>query len=268
LRETIQFLIEHGYSLLFFWVLAEQLGIPIPAAPILLAAGALSGIGHMNLALTLLLSVIASLASDVIWYEFGRRKGAVVLNLLCRIALEPDSCVRRTESVYERNGARSLLFAKFVPGLSTVAPPVAGIFRMHFGRFLLFDLLGSLLWSGAFIGVGYVFADQLEIIALRASRFGTWLILIMSAALIGYIFAKWRERKRFMRTLAEDRISAEAVFQKLESGEPLAIVDLRHPLDFLPDPRVLPGAIRMAPDELDARHDEIPRDREIILYCT
>lgn len=268
MQETIQFVVEHGYLVLFFWVLAEQLGMPIPAVPILLAAGALSGTGHMNLASSLLLGVLASLISDSIWYEFGRRRGAAVLNLLCRIALEPDSCVRRTESVYERHGSRSLLFCKFVPGLNTAAPPVAGMFGMPFGRFLLFDSAGSLAWAACFIGLGYAFADQIESVAQHASRMGASLLVLFALVFAGYIVLKWRERRAFMRSLTEDRITPEEVLQKLNSGERLAIVDLRHPLDMLPDPRVLPGAIRMSPEELESRHDEIPRDRDVILYCT
>lgn len=266
--ETLQLLIEHGYILLFAWVLAEQLGLPLPAVPVLMGTGALAGAGHLNVWTALLIAMVAALISDSMWYGFGRVRGAAVLNLLCRISLEPDSCVRRTERMYERSGARSLLIAKFVPGLNTAAPPVAGMFRMNFGRFLAFDSLGTLLWAGSFILTGYIFSDQLEFVAEQASRLGSGLVAVAVLGLGGYIARKWWGRRRFMRSVAEARITAEEVLQKLEAGESMAIVDLRHPLDILPDPRALPGAIRMTVEELQQRHREIPRDRDIILYCT
>lgn len=268
MKDILQLLVEHGYSVLFVWVLAEQLGLPLPAVPVLLAAGALAGAGHLSVWVALLLALLACLISDTVWYGFGRRKGAAVLNLLCRISLEPDSCVRRTEQLYERNGARSLLIAKFVPGLNTAAPPVAGMFGMGLGRFVTFDGVGALAWAGAFIGAGYIFSDQLEFMAEQATRLGTWLLVLVAVALAAYVMRKWWERRRFLKSIAEERITPEEVLRKLESGESVAIVDLRHPLDMLPDPRILPGAIRLTIEELEARHGEIPRDRDIILYCT
>ena len=254
--------------MLFLWVLAEQLGLPIPSIPILLAAGALSGTGHMSLTTSLGLALFAAVLSDTLWFGFGKQKGASVLNTLCRISLEPDSCVRRTEQIYERSGARALLLAKFVPGLSTAAPPVAGMFGMKFWRFLLFDALGTLLWAGSFIGLGWLFADQLEDVAQSAERLGTWLLVLLIAGLAAYVAKKWWEREKFLKSLARDRITPEELVHKLETHEPVAIIDLRHPLDVLPDPRILPGAIRMTAEELEARNEEIPRDREIVLYCT
>ncbi len=165
MHEIVAFLLQHGYTLLFLWVLLEQLGLPLPSAPILLAAGALSGTRQMYFSLALLYATLAAIISDVIWYEIGRRKGGAVLNLLCRISLEPDSCVRRTEGLYEKYGERSLLWAKFVPGLNTAAPPVAGMFGMPMGRFLIFDTMGSILWAGSFVGLGWIFSDQLEDVA-------------------------------------------------------------------------------------------------------
>ena len=172
MNETFQFLVRHGYSVLFVWVLAEQLGLPLPATPLLLAAGALAGSGQMNLPLAISVAVLASMLGDVSWYEFGRRRGGKVLNLLCRISLEPDSCVRKTETAFVRHGARSLLIAKFVPGLNTMAPPLAGIIGMRLGRFLIFDALGAFLYLGTFVGLGFVFSSQLEQVAARVAGLG------------------------------------------------------------------------------------------------
>ncbi len=161
-EEAIQFLIQHGYALLFGWVLVEQIGLPIPAIPLLLAAGALAGSGRMNFTLAMALVIIAVLAADMFWYYLGRYRGSRILKLLCRISLEPDACVRRTEDVFVRHGALSLLIAKFVPGLNTAAPALAGIFRMPVLRFIVFDGLGAFFWVATFTGLGYLFSDQLD----------------------------------------------------------------------------------------------------------
>src|SRR5580704_17545102 len=147
---TLQFVVVHGYMLLLVWVFIEQAGLPIPSAPMLLAAGALSGTHRMNLGLAIAFAVIGSVASDSMWYEIGRQKGVRVLQLLCRISLEPDSCVRRTQIRFTRNGPRVLLGAKFIPGLNAMAAPLSGIIKMGWRKFLLFDTLGALLWVGAF----------------------------------------------------------------------------------------------------------------------
>src|SRR5256885_5081962 len=170
---AMDFLVRYGYLVVFGWVFAEQIGLPIPAAPVLLAAGALAGTGRLSLALVLGLAGLASLGSDIIWYWIGRTGGGRVLRWLCRISLEPDSCVRRTEDAFSVHGARSLLIAKFVPGFSTAAPPLAGIVRMPLPRFVVFTGLGGLIWAGVFIGVGWLFTRQLEAAADYVARLGT-----------------------------------------------------------------------------------------------
>jgi membrane protein DedA with SNARE-associated domain len=268
MNETLQFLVKHGYAVTFGWVLAEQLGLPIPAVPILLAAGALAGQGQLNPALVLLSAATASVISDAAWYEIGRRRGSKVLNFLCRVSLEPDSCVRNTESVFEKHGARALLVAKFLPGFSTVAPPLAGIFHMKLGRFLLFDLTGALLWAGAFAGLGYVFSNQLELVAGQAAQLGGWLLVVIFGALGTYILFKYIQRQRFLRSLRIARIMPDELQQKMARGEEVLIVDLRHAVDFEGDPVTIPGAQHLPAEEIEEHHDAIPRDRDIILYCT
>src|ERR1700685_601281 len=152
---TLEFLLHHGYVVMLALVFLEHIGFPFPSIPILLAAGALAGPHHMNLFAALMTAVFASAVADTIWFQLGRVKGIKILQLLCKISLEPDSCVRRTEGIFATEGSRSLLLAKFVPGLGTVAPPLAGIFHMKARRFLLFDALGSLIWAGTFLGLGF-----------------------------------------------------------------------------------------------------------------
>ena len=266
--EAFQFLIRHGYSVLFVWVLAEQLGLPLPATPLLLAAGALAGSGQMNLPFAIALAVLASMLGDVSWYEFGRRRGGRVLSLLCRISLEPDSCVRKTETAFVRHGARSLLIAKFVPGLNTMAPPLAGIIGMRLGRFLIFDALGALLYLGSFVVLGYAFSSQLEQVAARVAGLGFSLLVIFGGGLAAYIVWKYIQRRRFIRSLRIARITPDELKSKIDAGEEVVVVDLRGSLDFDAAPQTIPGAIRMAPEKVEEGHMQIPRDREIVLFCT
>jgi membrane protein DedA with SNARE-associated domain len=266
-EDTIQFLIHHGYAVLFAWVLLDQGGLPIPAGPFLLAAGALAATGRMNLAFIVGSAVIASLVSDVSWYGLGRRRGPRILQLLCRISLEPDSCVRETENLFSRRGVVSLLVAKFIPGLSTVAPPLAGIIRMRLAHFLLFDGLGALLWVGVFVALGALFSEQLGAIAVLLATMGSWLLATLVMGLGAYLVWKFVARWRFLRRLRIARITPEALHQKLASGEEVLIVDLRHSLEFDADPVIIPGAVRLSTADLEARRFPFPRDRVVVLYC-
>jgi membrane protein DedA with SNARE-associated domain len=268
MHRTLEFLLHHGYVVVLAWVFAEQLGLPIPSMPLLLAAGALAGTGRMSFFASLFYAVLAAVAADFIWYQLGRRKGIKVLQLLCKISLEPDSCVRRTEGVFAKEGARSLLLAKFIPGLSTVAPPLAGIFHMRARRFLFFDVMGSTIWAGTFLGLGFVFSGQIERIAEYLASFGGWLLVFVVAALAAYIGYKFIARQRFLRELRIARITVDELKEKIDSGEELVIVDLRHSVDFEAEPEIIPGAFRMDAKELEEKNDRLPRDREVILYCT
>src|SRR5947209_11820185 len=156
MHRTLEFLLHHGYIVLLGWVFAEQMGLPLPSMHLLLAAGALAGTGRLSFFASMFYVMLAAVAATSMRYQLSRRNGSRILQLLCKISLEPDSCVRRTEGIFSKQGARSLLLAKFLPGLSTVAPPLAGIFHMRPRRFLLFDAMGSLLWARSFLCLGYV----------------------------------------------------------------------------------------------------------------
>jgi membrane protein DedA with SNARE-associated domain len=268
MHSLLETLLRHGYFFLVAWVFLEQLGLPIPSFPILLATGALSGMGRMNFAAALLMCVSTTVLADVMWYELGHRKGIKVVQWLCRISLEPDSCVRRTEGLFEQEGARSLLFAKFVPGLNAVATPLAGIFQMRLHKFLLFDALGALLWLCTYMGLGYFFSSQIERIALRAASLGSWLLVLLVSAFASYILYKFLARRKFIRALRVSRISVDELKKKLDAGETLSIVDLRHNLDFEADPETIPGAVHLDSKELTEKGGLLPFDREVILYCT
>lgn len=264
----IEFLFRYGYVLLFGWVLAEQLGLPLPSAPLLLAAGALAGTSRMNLAIALLLPIVAVAMSDALWYELGRRRGMKLLNWLCRVSLEPDSCVQKTQGHFERTGEWALVVAKFIPGLNAMAPPLAGASRMPWKRFAFFDGLGALLWVGVYIGVGYIFSGQIERAADRLVFLGRGLFVLFMLALLLYIGWKYFNRRRFLRSLRIARISPTELHQRMGSGESIVIVDLRHTMEFASEPETIPGAVHMDAGDLEEAIEVIPRDREIVLFCS
>ena len=254
--------------MLFGFVFAEQIGLPVPAFPVLLAMGALAGAGRFSMAAAVALAVAASLIADTFWYELGRRRGPSVLKLLCRISLEPDSCVRRAEDTFSRRGAAALLFGKFIPGVSVMSTPMAGVVGLSIEWFLLCDGLGASLWSGTIMGTGYVARAQLERVAELASILGGRLLLVLAFALAAYIAWKFLQRQRFLRQLRIARISPEEVIAKMRAGEDLVIVDLRHSIEFDGRAAKVQGAIHLRPENLEAQHEQIPRDRDVILYCT
>lgn len=268
MSDALAFLMQHRYAVLFSVVLVEQFGLPLPAVPFLLGAGALAGMGQLSFGAALGLAVSASLASDLVWYEAGRRRGGSILGLLCRISLEPDSCVRSTEDTFSRYGARTLLVAKFVPGLNTVAPPLAGIVGMRPPLFVLYSIGGGALWAGTFLLLGHAFRHQLDAVARHAVALGGRLGAVLAALFAAWLAWKWHERRRFLRALRGARIGPGELKRKLDAGEDVVIVDLRHPLDFEADPRTIPGALRLTAEELEEKHDAIPRGREVVLYCT
>lgn len=266
--EALEFLVRHGYLVLFLVVLGEQLGLPLVGAPVLLAAGALAGTGRLSLALAIVLPVVACLLGDLVWFELGRRRGSSVLAFLCRVALEPDSCVRRTEDVFSRWGARVLLVAKFIPGLNTVAPPLAGVVGMPWRRFLRYDAGGAAAWTLTYVGLGYLFSAQIEAMALALAGLGRSAAIVVGAALAAYAGLKYWQRHRFIRSLRIARITPEELVARIQGNEPLTIVDLRN-LDHLASEGLrIPGALHMDPADLERRHTEIPRDQEIALYCS
>jgi membrane protein DedA with SNARE-associated domain len=268
-NDTIGTLVQYGYLVLFAFVLAEQAGLPVPAVPVLLGVGALAAGGRMSLALAFGATLAASLPPDLVWYEFGRRRGNGALRLICRISLEPDSCVRRTENLFVRRGRTALLIAKFLPGLSTVAPPLAGMVRIGRAAFIALDVAAAILWAGMWMGLGYVFSDALELMASRAARLGNGFGVVVAAALVSYASIKFVQRQRFLRSLRIARITAEELKRRLDSGEDtLAVIDTRSVLDVNAVPYAIPGAIWIAAEEIDRRYGELPRDREIVLYCS
>lgn len=255
---------HHGALVLFGVVLAEQLGLPFPALPLLVAAGVLIGTGHIGLISAAGAAFFATLLADGLWYLAGQRRGRSVLALLCKIALEPDTCVRRTEDIFRTHGPHSLVLAKFIPGLSTIAPPLAGVVGLGPVSFLLYDSLGTALWVGSGLGIGYAFGAGAPETAAQATQFTPVVGIAVAVLITIYVAAKaWRRKVALKRA---PRITVSEVMEKLKAGEPLLFVDLRSVADQLETPGI-PGAVPMRSEDLAGQAAALPRDRMIVFYC-
>lgn len=257
-----------GLGFVFLNVLAQQLGLPVPVVPTLLVAGAVAASGKMSGSAIYALAVAACLIADSTWYTAGRRYGGRVMSLLCRVSLSPDSCVSRTQGAFERWGPKALLVAKFVPGLALIAPPLAGATRMGFGRFLLFSLLGATLWVGAALAAGALLRSWIERILPQAAQIGGGAALALLALLAAYVGYRWWERRRFLAALDMARISVEELRRQIEEGAAPVIVDVRSSTAQAIERHRIPGAVHVPVKDAAQHLSELPRDREIILYCS
>ena len=268
MHRLVALIIRYGTPLVWFNVFLEQMGAPIPAVPTLVLAGALSRNGKMSSTAILTGSIVASLVADYIWFVLGRRLGYRVLRTLCRISLSPDSCVRDTESRFEQWGMPSLLIAKFIPGFSTVAPPLAGATGRSTIEFLLYDTGGALLWAGLSVAGGRIFYRAVDRVLAILENLGAWAVVIIACVLAIWMLVKWWQRIQFFRKLRLARVTPEEVLQMLESENPPLVIDVRSALAQQRDPRHIPRALIVPTDSLPERLADVPRDRELILYCT
>jgi len=268
MEQMVSLLAQHGLALVFANVLLAQAGIPIPAVPILVVAGAFVAQGQIALAPLVLVSVVASLIGDTLWYVAGRRYGYGVLRTLCRVAIEPDSCVKQTENIFERWGAPSLVLAKYVPGFSTVAPPLAGTMRVGLAAFLGYSAIAALLWAGLPVALGAVFHAEIERALGWLADLGTGAVMVVAAVVLLYIGVKTIQRYWLIRFLRMARIGAQEL-RELMAREPRPVVlDVRSGIARKLDPRRLPGAIAVDIDAPRRALAAVPPDREVIVYCS
>jgi len=267
MHESLQLLIQHGYSFLFLWVFAERLGIPIPATLPLVGAGILAEMEYMQFVPAVLLAFLATMLADFSWFFLGRYRGSHLLVTLCRISLEPDACVRKTENIFEKHGPASLLFAKFVPGLSNLMVPLIGIMRMPALKFITFNSIGSFIWVAVIIGIGYFFSREIDLEKIALPEFKQGAVIITVSVLLAlFVVVKYLHKQRLLRGLFAERINPEELKRKMDAGEEIAVVDVRHPLEFQADPFMIPGAI-YSPLEKIKQFSAVPADREIVTYC-
>jgi membrane protein DedA with SNARE-associated domain/rhodanese-related sulfurtransferase len=266
--QNLVWLITH-YGLLIVTanVFVDQIGLPVPALLTLILAGALAT-SAFGLSSLFAAAVLACIVPDCVWFLVGRHYGMRVLKTLCRISLEPDSCVNQTQSRFERWGVNSLMIAKFVPGLAVIAPPLAGAMRTAWPRFLGLSAIGGAIWVGSGLVAGMLFKTQIQSVLVHLDRIGSVTGTVVAAALLGYVFYKWWERQRFYKELRMARISVGDLNALMKAGEQPIVFDVRSPTARNLEPRWIPGAIHVPVDDASRHLAELPRDREIVVYCT
>jgi len=269
LTQQLLFHISHyGLLILGLNVLLNQVGLPVPVVPTLIMAGTLAATGGLPFPELFAVAVLACLIADCAWYWVGEKYGIRVLKTLCRISLEPDSCVNQTQSQFDRWGVNSLVIAKFVPGWSTIAPPLAGALRIGWWRFILLSVLAAMLWVGAGLLGGMIFKAQVERLLIQLDRYGSRAAAGAILLLGAYIAYKWWERRRFYKMLRMARISVGELYDLIQKGAQPLIIDVRSATARELEPHWIPGAVAISIDQVDAHLKGLPRDRDIILYCT
>lgn len=268
MEEITGLLSQHGLLLVFANVLVTQLGIPVPAVPLLIVAGAFVAEGNIALAPLMAVAVAASLMGDTPWYLAGRRYGYGVLRTLCRVAIEPDSCVKQTENIFERWGPPSLMVAKYVPGFSTVAPPLAGMMQLGLPVFLSYSAVAALLWAGLPVALGAIFHSEVGLALewLESMGAGAIAVIVSGAAL--YISAKLIERYLLIRFLRMVRIGVGELRELMSKDTKPIVLDVRSSTARKLAPYRIPGAIAVDIMAPQAALVEVPPDRDVVVYCS
>jgi membrane protein DedA with SNARE-associated domain len=259
---------KYGYSLVFIVALLEQLGLPIPLAPILLLAGAVAAAGNLSFGLVVIFAVLAALIGDTVWYYLGKKKGRSVLKMLCYMSLSPETCVRKTEDSFLKYGMNSLMFAKFIPGLNTIAPPMAGLVGSRFPAFFLRDLFGALIYVLAFLIPGYFFEKRIFQVTDIFEQLGRTFFWLLIGGLVCYVLVKYIKLRLLQRILYKERITPEELHERMKAGEEFTIVDIRSNLRIDANTGFIPGAIRIPPAEVDQHLPALDKERWIVMYCT
>jgi membrane protein DedA with SNARE-associated domain/rhodanese-related sulfurtransferase len=266
MNHLIMLLQQYGLGLIFINVLLLQAGLPVPAYPTLIVAGAYAAMGGSPLWELVAVGVAAAVIADTGWYLAGRRFGTTILRTLCRVSLSPDTCVRQTESIFERFGARSMLFAKFIPGFASVATGLAGAVRMRYSVFVLFDALGAALWVGVAVSIGFLFRNAIDQAMNTLKELGKYGLMLVIAAFIVWVLIKWYRRVMFARQLRMDRVSVDELQALMSDDKVNAIVDVRSPLMQAATGRI-PGARSVDIARIAESFKGVPVDGEVIVYC-
>jgi len=267
MQTLIELLIQHGLLLVFVITLAARVGVPVPAAPLLVVAGGLAAAGTMSISAALAVAILANVLGDGVWFQAGRLYGHRVMKLLCRISLSPDSCVRQSESLIARWGGSSLVAAKFLPGISVVAAPMAGALGMSATRFLAFDVAAGALWSGLFLGLGMLLSDQIQDVLDALASAGIYAVLALLLIVAGLVLRRWWKRRQFLHDVAGARITVDEAAALVAQGLAPVFIDVRPDARRQLDPRRIPGARLTELSTITAHAADLPRDRELVLYC-
>jgi membrane protein DedA with SNARE-associated domain/rhodanese-related sulfurtransferase len=267
-QQLVLALSQYGLMVVLLNVLLDQIGLPVPAVPTLIIAGAFAAGGQLPLGELFVGSVAACLIADSGWYWVGQKYGIRVLKTLCRISLEPDSCVSQTQTRFERWGVNSLVIAKFVPGLAIIAPPLAGAMRIGWPRFLVLSTLSAALWAGCALLAGVLFRAQIQQLLQTLDQLGSAVVIVGASLLALYIGYKWWQRARFYSLLRMARIGVDELYELTQAGAAPVVIDVRSATARSLEPRWIPGALNISLSEVGQRLKDLPRDRDIIVYCT
>jgi membrane protein DedA with SNARE-associated domain/rhodanese-related sulfurtransferase len=268
IQDLVHLVAQYGLLVVFVNVLLEQIGLPVPAVPTLIVAGGLAAEGTLSAPAIFAAAFVASMIGDAAWFAGGRIYGKGVMKFLCRISISPDSCVSQTEEHFDRWGVALLVFSKFMPGLSTITPPLAGAARLGVMRFAFYNAIGVTLWAGVAIGAGWLLHSQIDTLLGHMQDMGTLAVLSVGTLLAAYIAFKWWERRRFYRMLRMARISVEELYERMDKADKPVIVDVRSSVARSLDPRASPGSLPADVRAIDRLVEQLPADRDIILYCT
>jgi membrane protein DedA with SNARE-associated domain/rhodanese-related sulfurtransferase len=266
MQHVVSVIEQHGLLVVFLNVLLAQSGLPVPAFPTLMAAAALVAQSRYQVPAIILSGVSGSMIADLAWYWSGQRHGRRILGLLCKISLSPDFCVRQTETVFAKVGPWSLLFAKFVPGLSTISVAMAGATKMSLPVFLLLNGTGALLFVSVPVVLGWIFQNAITDILITLANFGKFGVLAIFAALGLYLLARWWRRQAFIRQLRMHRITVDELRGLIDEGQELLILDVR-PKEVRAQEGTIPGAVPAHPEDIDPVVTTYPRELEIVVYC-
>ncbi|OUL99974.1 VTT domain-containing protein [Variovorax sp. JS1663] len=271
MEALIALMVDHVLAVVFIATFAARVGLPVPAAPVLVVAGGIAAIAEPVLIVAMVgATLLANVLGDAVWFYAGRIYGYRFMRLLCKISISPDSCVRRSESLITRWGGLSLVAAKFVPGVSVVAPPMAGALGMSSLRFLAFETVAALLWAGVFLCLGWVFREQIQAVLDALANAGGVATAALVAVLAAMLARRWWRRRSFLRATTMPRATIEELAALMGQEMPPVLIDVRGEAGVQVDPRRIPGALAIPLKTLQQRGEALPFDagqREIILYC-
>jgi membrane protein DedA with SNARE-associated domain len=268
MSHVLALLMQHGYAVVFGVILLENLGLPLPGLALLVVAGALAGAGQLGVPLIILAGIAGALLGDLVWYALGRWRGRPVLGFLCRLSLNPDTCVGNTERFFLRHGLPTLLVAKFLPGVNTIAPPLMGTLRAGVGRFLAFDTGGAVIFTVTTVGTGYFLGwEMVDRAQAAVSELGVWAGWGFGAFALAYVGWRLAVRLRVRKALRTVGLGPDELRRRQEAGEGVVVLDVRSLLAVGEKPRRIPGALRAGLDELEGIVGTLPADRPIVTYC-
>ena len=270
MHELLPILARHGYSLTFCLLFAEAMGVPLPAAIALVAAGAAIASHTLFASGILLAALLALLAGDIAQYWLGRYTGWALLGFLCRLSMNPETCMLRSAETFYKRGRITLLFAKFIPGLNTMAAPLAGSMKMRFPQFLGLDFAGAILYTLAYLLVGYLCRDFLAATLQSFQAAGRVMEVLLIAALVTYAAYRVQQFRKYRTYDIVPRVQVAELAARLAAGERdrVLIVDVRSHGYYDIGAERIQGSLRIEPNNLDEEIKNLPKDKDVYLYCT